>query len=51
MHLRSQQGRGGEAEVARYLTQHGFTIMAFNYAKSYGEIDLIAQKDSLLVFV
>ncbi len=51
MHIRSQRGRGGEAIVAHYLSKQGFTILAFNYAKQFGEIDLIASKKSLLVFV
>lgn len=51
MHSRSQRGRGGEASVARYLTKQGFQVLALNYAKRFGEIDLIASKKSLVVFV
>jgi putative endonuclease len=44
---------GDQAEifVAQELCKQGFTICKKNYQKPYGEIDIIAQKDDLLVFV
>lgn len=48
---RQQLGFDGETFVATYLQQQGFTILERNYRKRYGEIDLIANKGNLLVFV
>lgn len=44
-------GDAGEDLVAQQLQQKGFTILARNYAKRYGEIDIIAQKKDVLAFV
>lgn len=44
-------GLAAEDMVANYLTQRGFKILAHNYQKKYGEIDLIAQAAGILVFV
>ena len=44
-------GNSGEAAVANHLQKQGFTILAQNYSKPYGEIDLIAQKDDVLAFI
>jgi putative endonuclease len=46
-----QFGSQGEQLVARKLEAQGFTIVEQNYRQRYGEIDLIASKASLLVFV
>lgn len=48
---RSSLGRDGESHVANYLRNDGFTIIAHNYALKNGEIDLIARKKDLLLFV
>ena len=37
--------------VAQHLIKDGFTILEYNYRKKGGEIDLIASKPGLLVFV
>ena len=44
---------GAEAEhaAARYLQQKGYAILCRNYRSKRAEIDLIAQKDKVLVFV
>lgn len=44
-------GIDGETLVIRYLTDRGFIILARNYRKMYGEIDIIALKSDLIVFV
>ena len=44
-------GIDGEAAVADYLKCRGFKVLHQNYRSRYGEIDLIAQKKELLVFV
>ncbi|PKN03806.1 YraN family protein [Candidatus Dependentiae bacterium HGW-Dependentiae-1] len=40
-----------EGFVSQHLECVGFTILERNYRKSYGEIDIIAHKNSLLIFV
>ena len=44
-------GTQAELLIAQHLKQQGFTILAHNYTQRCGEIDLIAQKKELLVFV
>jgi putative endonuclease len=51
MHFRSQLGKQAEKKVGDYLQRQGFKILEYNYRKKHGEIDLIANKANLLVFV
>lgn len=44
-------GKQGEEQAAIYLKEAGCTIIAQNYTCPWGEIDLIAQDGSYLVFV
>jgi putative endonuclease len=44
-------GRWGEESAVRYLSAKGYTILARNIHSAHGEIDIIASKDGLLVFV
>lgn len=44
-------GRWGESLAAKHLREKGFLLLGANYRCRFGEIDLIAQKDSYLVFV
>ena len=46
-----QLGEKGEKIVANYLINKNFEIIAKNYRKRIGEIDLIAQKGDYLIFV
>jgi putative endonuclease len=48
---RSSLGNEGEQQVALYLQQQGFSIIERNYQKFFGEIDIIALREDLLVFV
>lgn len=48
---RKQRGQQGEQLVARYLQQEGFTILARNYARRTGEVDIIAQRGNIIAFV
>ncbi|MGD2217795.1 MAG: YraN family protein [Gemmatimonadales bacterium] len=41
----------GERLAARYLRQHGYTILARNYRFGRREIDLIVARDDLVAFV
>lgn len=51
MHHRANLGKEAEQKVAAQLQQQGFMIVEYNYRKRHGEIDLIATKASLMVFV
>lgn len=48
---RSILGAQAETFVAQSLEKKGFKIVERNYKKVYGEIDLIALKDKLLLFI
>lgn len=43
-------GELGESIVSRYLRGRGFSILARNYRKKWGEIDIIAQKSNKIHF-
>ncbi|HSW73756.1 MAG TPA: YraN family protein [Candidatus Limnocylindria bacterium] len=51
MHIKTQLGRYGEDLVSTFLEKKGFTILARNYAKRGGEIDLIARNREFLLFI
>ena len=40
----------GENIAARYLENRGYKIIARNYQKPWGEIDIIAEKEGVTVF-
>jgi len=44
-------GNKGEKFVVQFLQEQGFIIQAVNYRKFFGEIDIIAHKKELYVFV
>ena len=44
-------GQQSEQVVSKYLENQKFKILEQNYKKFFGEIDIIAQKDDLIVFV
>jgi len=44
-------GMRGEEVVVQHLIHDGFSVCARNYRQQYGEIDIIARKGDLLVFV
>jgi len=44
-------GYYGETLATSYLETHGYTIIIRNFKARYGEIDIIAKKDGILVFV
>lgn len=45
------KGQQGESLAAKFLQQKGYEIIVQNYRYRRGEIDLIAQKEQLLIFV
>ncbi len=48
---RKSLGRRGEREAAAYLRKKGFKILAMNFTTAIGEIDIVAGRDDLIVFV
>lgn len=44
-------GKLGEELAKKFLIKHGYSILAENYTKKYGEIDLIAQKNNIIHFI
>ncbi|WP_199263172.1 YraN family protein [Desulfobulbus oligotrophicus] len=44
-------GRQGEQLAITFLKRQGYRIVARNYRKSFGEVDIIAQQKNTLVFV
>jgi len=44
-------GQEGERIAARHLQKQGYRIIERNFRTRFGEIDLIAQKGSLLAFI
>ena len=44
-------GKHGEELSAKYLKKKKFTILARNYRKKYGELDIIATIDKELIFI
>ena len=47
----SELGFIAEGYVAQYLKSRGYKILDHNYRKPWGEIDVIAGKDEIIIFV
>jgi putative endonuclease len=45
------QGNVGEEIVAQYYAERGFSIIGRNVTYRNGELDIVAQKDGLTVFI
>jgi putative endonuclease len=48
---KNQLGRWGEQQAEKFLQQKGYQILERNVRTPYGEIDLIARKADMQVFV
>ncbi|MSU73776.1 YraN family protein [Candidatus Kaiserbacteria bacterium] len=48
---RKEVGRIGEDIASQFLTRKGFKVIARNYRKPWGEIDIIAEKAGVVRFV
>ncbi len=46
--MSKDKGRYGEEIACKILTSFGYTILETNYLTRYGEIDIIAQKGSVI---
>ena len=44
-------GNAGEEKASQYLIQKGYSIIARNFRTKGGEVDIIAVKDNVVVFV
>lgn len=44
-------GQWGEETAATYLNARGYEILARNVRTPYGEIDIIAKQDNLIIFI
>lgn len=44
-------GQSGEKKAAKYLQKKGYSILERNFRSRFGEIDIIAEKDGVTVFV
>lgn len=51
MTKRSEFGQWAEDRVAQYLEQKNYVIQGRNYRKKWGEIDIIAEKNGIIIFV
>jgi len=47
----NQSGQLGEQLAAEYLKQNGWEILAMNYRHKRAEIDIVASKEKILLFV
>lgn len=48
---RQSLGQWGERQASDYLVKHNYTILEANARTPYGEIDLIASKDGIIIFI
>lgn len=44
-------GQAGEDMAEKYLLDHGYTIIERNYRSKIGEIDIIAKKNKIIIFI
>ncbi|ADD69173.1 protein of unknown function UPF0102 [Denitrovibrio acetiphilus DSM 12809] len=44
-------GKKGEKKAACFLEKQGYAIVEMNYRCKFGEIDIIAEKNGVLIFV
>ncbi len=44
-------GKNGEGQAKQYLLDHGFKVLHENWRKGQLEVDLIAEKDQMLIFI
>jgi putative endonuclease len=50
-HARRRLGDRGEKLALQYLTEHGYVVLATNYACREGEIDVVCRDGDTLAFV
>jgi putative endonuclease len=47
----NETGKQGEAEAVRHLQENGYQVVTKNYRHQHAEIDIVARKGKLLIFV
>lgn len=45
-----QKGELGEHIACRFLSERGYTVIERNYTRKWGEIDIVARKDTITYF-
>lgn len=45
------EGKKGEKKAVLFLKKHGYKILETNFKNKIGEIDIIAEKDGVIVFI
>ena len=43
-------GRCGERLAAGYLSSHGYSVLEMNYRCRFGELDIVARRDDMVIF-
>ncbi len=51
MRIVNPVGKKGEDEAVKFLKKKGYKILDQNFRKNYGEVDIIATYDDILVFI
>ncbi len=51
MGITQLHGNIGESAACKFLKKNGYKVIERNYRKRYGEIDIIAQKGEMYVFI
>lgn len=51
MAAKDDLGRAGEDRASAHLVEHGYRLIARNWRCRTGELDIVAERDDLLVFV
>lgn len=51
VHVRTQFGLFAEEYARRYLVGRGYKILDSNYSKPWGEVDVVAFKSGVVIFV
>lgn len=47
----AERGKWGEQEAAKYLRKEGYVLLSAGYRTRHGELDIIAEKDGVIVVV
>lgn len=51
MSFLQERGKWGEEQATKYLKEKGYQIIKRNQRTPYGEIDIIAEQEKILIFI